>query len=249
MRSISILTLNVKAYEDAEPTEIYKKILSTKADVVCLQEDLYSNHNEINGYKKVVKCKGEKYHKDFLSNSIYVKKDIYNDIEFNESVDITYKDSIRCSSLIKIYGITISNVHLTGGRYDDQKYEKYENAKSIQLDNLVSKFKPDIILGDFNGESVDDEVKKSIKDYKLYKKLKQNQKSKYINYSLSGHNYLLNKKYTKAYEENDVRPTSVYGGVPDWVYYNRKILYKVKVKKIETLDITDHNGILITFKY
>ena len=184
-----------------------------------------------------------------MSNSIYVKKEIYNDIEFNKSVDITYKDSIRCSSLIKIYGITISNVHLTGGRYDDQKYEKYENAKSIQLDNLVSKFKPDIILGDFNSESVDDEVKKSIKDYKLYKKLEQNQKSKYINYSLSGHNYLLNKKYTKAYEENDVRPTSVYGGVPDWVYYNRKILYKVKVKKIKTLDVTDHNGILITFKY
>ena len=242
---ISILTLNVKAYEDANPDDIYKRILSTKADVVCIQEDLYSNNKKLKGYKKIIKCKAEKYEDDFLSNSIFVKNEIINMTELKKSSDIKYKNSVRCSSLLKIYGITIANVHLTGGRYDDEKYEKYEKAKMIQLDKLVNKYKADVIVGDFNSDSTEDEVKKSLKNYKLYKNLNKKQKDQYINYSLSGHNYLLTKNYTKAYTEKNVRPTSVYGGVPDWFYYKNQILNVLNVKKIEALDVTDHNGILV----
>ena len=241
-----ILTLNVKAYEDATSDEIYTRLLVMNADVVCIQEDLYSNNKKLTGYTKIVKCKGEKYGNDFLSNSIFVKNEFVNKTSYNKSCDLTYKNSVRCSSLIKIFGVTIASVHLTGGRYDDQKYEKYKKARMRQLDKLVVKYKPDVILGDFNSESVEEELKRSLKNYNLYNNLDEKHKKKYIKYSLSGHNYLLNNRYTKAYEEKRVRPTSIYGGVPDWFYYKNEVLKIVNVSLISFMDLTDHNGILVT---
>ena len=238
--------MNVKAYEDATYDEIYRKLLVVNADVVCIQEDLYSNNKKLNGYTKIVKCKAEKYGNDFLSNSIFVKNEFANKISYNKLCDITYKNSVRCSSLINIFGVTIANVHLTGGRYDDKKYEKYEKARMRQLEKLVTKYNPDVIVGDFNSESVKEELKKSLRNYDLYNNLDEKHKKQYIKYSLSGHNYLLNKRYTKAYKEKRVRPTSIYGGVPDWFYYKNEVLNIVNVSLLSFMDVTDHNGILVT---
>ncbi len=60
----------------------------------------------------------------------------------------------------------------------------------------------------------------------------------------SGHKYLESKGYYAAFTADDIEPTSLSGGNPDWVYV--KSFIKVhSVQVIEFLDLSDHNGLLL----
>ena len=61
-----------------------------------------------------------------------------------------------------VFGISIANLHLEGGRFvdlelDDENFQKYLNIKLGLLDEVL-KLSPDIILGDFNSVYCNDKI-------------------------------------------------------------------------------------------
>ena len=85
-----------------------------------------------------------------VTNSFFVKKGIK--YTTSRQVKLELDDSVpKCASFLKIGKIVIANTHLTGGRTDDYNYENLLTLK-IDLMKLILTKKPDIIVGDFNGE-------------------------------------------------------------------------------------------------
>ena len=55
------------------------------------------------------------------------------------------------AAMIDFNGIVIANVHLCGGRYDDQYYKDYMTTKVDSM-KVVLSYGPNIVVGDFNGD-------------------------------------------------------------------------------------------------
>jgi hypothetical protein len=133
---LSVLTLNVYSYlkcTGAMTCNIINDLLQQyKPDLACTQEDWLDasypyeiEPYQFQGYAMVSQCKAEKFYGEDMSNRIYIRNDLLNLASNSAEIDITDQcGTLRCASVATIKGITIANLHMCGGRYDDMLYHK-----------------------------------------------------------------------------------------------------------------------------
>lgn len=209
-----------------------------------------------------------------LGNTIYVKSEI--NVEFSWDFELNSKMFIgrnyipRCVSIVTIGGITITNVHLTGGKYEDEHYKSNLDIKGKQLEEIVKRFQPDIICGDFNGEYTTERALKQLKTNPVYlEDIKngqaiKNKTGQFLRYQNGWSNLFKQPMddtflYKPAYTEDEVKETSMFHGVPDWVLYKPQYLTKKDVQQLIGYEkttteapgkpiLSDHDGLLVTFE-
>ena len=270
--SFSITTFNVRCYQNASPSEISFFLESVNADVVCLQEHVSTIFLPTKKYILATQCKAEKLSKAFanldhienddvendvyMCNAIYVKKSFlqrnYWRLQTDGVVFPHYNlesiGSVRCATIVDVGGIRIANMHLSGGRDDDRFYKALAQEKAEQIKEVVKKWQPDIILGDLNAESSEHEARMTLMRYNLYRNLQPFEKEEFLKFYLCGHKALESLGYKTVQTEQQVRPTSVYGGVPDWIYVKADSKCSlVGVEKLQTIPkLSDHNALIGT---
>ena len=153
----------------------------------------------------------------------------------------------RCACVVTVAGVTIANVHLSGGRYDDAQAPRNPTLKTQQVAALVEAYHPDLIMGDFNGEpTVPDVLKSYLHHINVPVAVFQP-------YFTAGHAYLRDSGYhaVPATSLTGSPVTSKFGTTPDWVYYlpTRLAAAEARVVDFVTEDFTDHNAIVARFAY
>lgn len=252
-KRIKVLTFNVQCYERASPDQIVAFIEESNADVVCMQEHVSSVQLPLKKYSLVSLCTGEKTkdNKSRVSNAILITKQLSKQVKKMSTDVIKFAkkradDVERCATIVCVDGICIANVHLTGGRIDDKQFRTLAAQKADQVETLVRAAVPDVIVGDFNAESNDVEALRTLATYPLFLSLGDVDKELFLNYYLAGHKRLQTMGYFTALSELATRPTSIYGGVPDWVYTQKGGRARVVgYERLNTLPhLSDHNALL-----
>jgi hypothetical protein len=147
--------------------------------------------------------------------------------------------------------IKIVNTHLCGGKYADLNIHDEINEKTDELKKIslsVGKEEIDIIAGDFNGihpllynaKFKPEYLKKINIDDSIYEK-----------YITDGHSYLENELHMKCalpIKNISSISTTPYDTVVDYIYYNPRKMSLIEFNIIDTLDVTDHKGVLVKFE-
>lgn len=246
---LKVATINVEFYNTCNNNRncprFFDLIDRVEADVICVQEEISQRHMTLNNYEFIGSCNGGN-----LGNSIYVNKNSLGTISEFKDIDITQECVVRrCGFFINIKGVTIVNVHLCGGRYDDVSYQQLQRVRYNQISKIIDSlgFVPDLIVGDFNGESTIESARNTLKNYPFVNNLKDSEKEKFFNY-YSSHILALEKYgYKPAYTVQEIGPTSKFGGNPDWMYYLNTKLSPISADMIPLLEYTDHNGVVVNF--
>lgn len=257
-QTIRILTFNVQCYERASLAQIVAFIEKSNADIVCLQEHVSSVQLPSKKYSLTSLCTAEQKERQaeqmYVSNAIFVSKDYLKRAKKVSADAFQFAkkrsgDVERCAAIFCFDGICVATVHLTGGRNDDKQFRTLATEKAEQVEALVRAAAPDVIVGDFNAESCEAEALRTLSTYPLYLSLPDVDKELFLNYYLAGHKRLQTMGYLTALSELATRPTSIYGGVPDWVYTRKD--GSARVIGYERLDaitpnLSDHNALLVT---
>lgn len=253
--TVSVASLNVQFYKDDKEGKIIELINNYDVDVFCTQEDLKSRSDQLKEalfYFPAATCIGQGQ-SDRLMNSIYTKLNVSIIATNDFNLETPKHLPPRCGSTVTIkkHGNTvkITNLHLTGGRYDDEQYYRSENVKEAQI-KQVFKGSPSIIVGDFNSEIEESDALTQLAKYPLYEKLNIKDKKKFLTYYQSWANEISKANYHVAFQAANIGPTSRFGGNPDWCLY-RDGMKPVDLELIDVLSgnpqITDHNGFIIDF--
>ncbi|KNC87828.1 hypothetical protein SARC_00085 [Sphaeroforma arctica JP610] len=125
----------------------------------------------------------------------------------------------RSAVVVQYNGLSIANVHLTGGRFDDRGFEAYVDAKSREIDNIVSKWDPDLVVGDFNADTTVHQADRAGQALVCgYTSLPQSTKATFRSYYGDVHTRLEQWGYRACTPTVPPYQTSVYGGMVDWIY-------------------------------
>ena len=262
---VTVATLNVEFFRRCGAARLCSHIADRlgDADVLCLQEDLVrvrtrdgtvvSKALPLPGYTLVAQGVGESMgqaglgHMHHLANSTYVRHRYAEHVASSSVVLPTPPDMVpRCAAVTTLAsGTCIANVHLSGGRYDDKQADRVRLLKTGQLRATLG-FRPDIVLGDFNGQPLVPDTD-SMKEY-----VKSLGVSEYGFVALftGGHVFLRQRGYA-AVPLDPGASTSMFGTTPDWVYYRPERLEPTRVRVEDFVSgdaLTDHNAIVATFR-
>ncbi|CAF0731578.1 unnamed protein product [Rotaria sordida] len=257
------MTFNVQFYKTSKtPKRIASLIFNHQPDVVCLQENIqyydwtmakFAPLNLSSYYMLAAECEADKHPYSHLSNTIYVHQKHSKYVQTLHSINLMiFNETQRCAAVIQLYNTKISNVHLCGGRYDDQKYEYLQEHKHLQLERLIKTYNPDIIMGDFNGEDSDEAAMKQLDQYSFYKMLNETNKALFVHYYMSGARYLRDQTtYVPAYKESSIGVTSAFGGTPDWIYVKNLTRLTGKIYNYDTIttNLSDHNAVIVEYLF
>ena len=166
--------------------ELFKKLITEKGiELLLTQEDDIDNNDDTSESVKVYTLNGYDGNEDNSSRFSFVS--CIN--SHNEGILPFYRGVEPRNAIIitdKVFGISIANLHLEGGRFvdlelDDDTFSKYLEIK-VGLLKEVLKSSPDIILGDFNSVYCDNLalLNKMYEGQKAYYDNKRNSDLKYI---------------------------------------------------------------------
>lgn len=261
------MTFNVEVFNTAKgnTSKISNRIIRYQPDIVLLQETLYpSPLSPITGYANIGVCIAEpltwKQVQDYfpssqnlsLANSIWVKQSFLetHPILKLETFNMSHLSSTpRCSVIAFFKDFSVANVHLAGGRFDDETFANEHTpdvmlSKDISLYYLIQAYHPTIVGGDFNGEVDPEKVNKDLAKYTLYQRLSESARRRFRYFFTSGHGTLSAFGYAPIYDEKDMISTTRFGPVADWIYSNR--MFTVNHQSlIYALDISDHNVVMV----
>ena len=255
MEQLSILSINVEFFKEANPRQFAELIIEVNPDIVLIQEDVISDNqsslqqtNLIKEYIHMGSCKAQKLGIGFLGNSIFIRKNLSNKSETLSSITLKGCSTPRCSIIVKVNNIIIANVHLCGGFLDDAHFRKLKNIKSLEIEQLFQNVKNiDIIAGDFNAESETTGAITSLNKYDRYNRLNEEEKLQFLKYYTSFSEILNESEFLPA---DQIGSTNVFGGISDWFFFNYKTCKQINFKKIEMINkkLSDHNGIFAIFE-
>lgn len=245
---------------------------SLDSEVVCLQEDLNRiswEEASLGRYRVASRALAEKLPKlddfgreKFLCNTILIRRDSLGELGRTGATDATENGKVpRSAAFAEFRGFLIGNLHLSGGRYDDPEFRSSPGVKARQVFR-VARYAlqtfgrlPDIVAGDFNGERDPKESVLTLQTYPLFRRLNSIDQSAFLEWYSAAHVAMKLFAYEPAYEEGEVRPTSVYGGVPDWVYVRRSSRVLLSPKSPERSfgfdpksSVSDHASITVFFE-
>jgi hypothetical protein len=257
-QTLNVLTINVQAYESvggntdmiASRINLLQRELDD-IDVICVQEDLANLTMMIENFTRIATCGAENINDDILTNSIWVNNSLVGMVKILPEVEITSGCKVpRCVSSISIKGIRIANTHLCGGRFDDPYFNDLLGVKENEITTLIRNVDPDIIVGDFNAGYDPERVQKSLAQYNLYRGLSANDKINFLRFYSSMHDTIRSYGYIPAYDEETIAKTSIYGGLPDWIYFLPDKVHVSSAQLVEfttPVQLSDHDGVYVKF--
>lgn len=178
---------------------LFKNLITEKGiELLLTQEDDIDNNDDTSESVKVYTLNGYDGNEDNSSRFSFVS--CIN--SHNEGILPFYRGVEPRNAIIitdKVFGISIANLHLEGGRFvdlelDDDTFSKYLEIK-VGLLKEVLKSSPDIILGDFNSVYCD--------NLALLNKMYEGQKAYYDNKRNSDLKYIKNEE--EGYSLNSFR--------------------------------------------
>lgn len=267
---LSILTLNVQhykvisgLYQEVDDNEEHtyqafgERILKEMPDVVCLQEDVYPRPYSLgleSAYTEVVHCLAEAFVPDpsRLANTILVRKSRALVVTGSGTLALDNGGGVdRCVAYAVVNDVKIANTHLQGGRFEDVEYASLQTVKSREVVQIIRELKPDVIVGDFNGGKPET-AERTLRDHPVYRSLSVEAKEQFVTYYAGVHTTLRTLGYASAYEEEDVKTTSIFGGVPDWIYVNPKVVVvqggPTVLSDVLRDQLSDHAGVITRIK-
>ena len=193
--SFNVYSWNGYAAGRSNFDERFKKLITEKGiELMLTQEDDIDNNDDTSESVKVYTLNDDDGNDDNSSRFSFVS--CIN--SHNEGILPFYRGvSPRNAIIIKdrVFGITIANLHLEGGRFvdlelNDDTFSKYLEIK-VGLLKEVLKSSPDIILGDFNSVYCNNLVllNKMYEGQKSYYDNKRNSDLKYIKDEEEGYSY------------------------------------------------------------
>jgi hypothetical protein len=242
--TLSLISFNVfgfhKIRNNAEKKLLFEEIISMYSpDLLLLQEDLLSqyppNYDKLTGSPSI----------EGLMNTILVRSDLLSHVTKVFQTQRLMTDERlsvdRSATSIIFKGISICNFHLSGGKVDDVYFKEIVDLRNRQVQPFTGY---DIIAGDFNGNPYDNKFALS---HPIFMTASQSDQQIFKQYFKSGHKPLLEAGMASVHID---RPTDVFGGNPDHVYYDAKKLRILAVNVIDmiTLDLSDHNAIYVSMK-
>lgn len=263
----SLLCWNIRGFQSTSAAKIAGFISWQNADIVCLQEDVNLVDLEKrlkDTYFVASTCNGESVSPDFvwnatqnvvseeqkdkvsLCNTILVKKSLSHLVTATKEFQFKRRGTVeRSVCSIRFAGLVIANTHLCGGRHDDQHYATLLDVKAEEMAQIVKNITPDIIVGDLNGEDNWFEALSTLNEYPLFENLATAEKELFLQYYRSAHVFLRENGYVPAFAEKDLRPTSAYGGVPDWIYVKSGLQGNIfEVSRVQAIpSYSDHNAL------
>jgi hypothetical protein len=258
MSELSIVTVNIE-YGNRNYNKIKERtdlITKNNPDFIFIQE-CEIECIKLNNYTIV-----QFPHNKVELVEIFIKNDSLWEIYFTEQFNSTYSYTTRACRIIYVKHkytnkiMKLANIHLCGGRYDENDYiggmlvgsiNDIHNRKLEILRELVDKYNIDIIAGDFNSDIncykynkvATEQLKffKNISPKTKYKIFEEWNKCPYI--YLKNNNYTLSSK-TKGY-------TSIYKTHPDSIWYKNCNEKQMSYIDLITKYLSDHNGIYSLF--
>ena len=197
--SFNVYSWNGYAAGRSNFDERFKKLITDKGiELLLTQEDDINNNDDTSESVKVYTLNGYDGNEDNSNRFSFVS--CIN--SHNEGILPFYRGVSPRNAIIikdKVFGISIANLHLEGGRFvdlelNDDTFSKYLEIK-VGLLKEVLKSSPDIILGDFNSVYCDNLV--------LLNKMYEGQKSYYDNKRNSDLKYI--KDEEEGYSLNSFR--------------------------------------------
>lgn len=265
MTTFTVLTLNIKCYSMASAATIARRIEEIGADVVCLQEDIIDTYplpslyyrrvaTSVSSDLRATRKQRQKRHslEDSIYNTIYVRTNRLSDVSGAgmclSDLQAPFPIERRSCAAVDFSGVRIANVHLSGGAYEDATYAMtMPNIKAHEIEKVLRVVQPCMVVGDLNGERDPKFATKQLVAYRPYAAAKDQQR--YLHYHCAAHAPLEKAGLTASCTENAICPTSVHGGVPDWIYYDKQHITQVgQAQRINTLHITDHCAIIAHFR-
>ena len=238
-----------------------KIVAGSDADVVALQEDVQPRPVGLPAaYRQVATCRAEvlRHTNQHLHNTWLVRRAFPGDVQPRVPPALVLAAAgcrtARCAASVVLAGsggrtLTLTNVHLCGGRIDDPAYQTLQRVKARELRLVLDNVKPDVVVGDFNGERAIERARRQLEGHPLYRRLRTDeQRQVFLEFYRSCHDLLDRRGYVPVYDEALVRRTNSFGGVSDWVYVRHRLLHFVRnVRVIDTGRHSDHQGILVEF--
>ena len=254
--SIQIATVNAYLQADCEPfyRHLAKKLkLLNNPDIVCLQESPTKElleKSELGEHYKVI-CESSPKSDDDCCERLVTMISKNSKWRFKTCYKMMLKQCAtdRVIQLVTVScgdtKIRIGNLHLCGGKYDDEEYESATLSKlrSVKEEAIISLKSADVIVGDFNSLENPFKQKGYIKYiHELGWKDDQIETWNQAPFDKLKDLGYLRAKYNKS--------TSMFGGTPDAVWY-RPDLVPIKIHGIDmgakTQLASDHNGISVQF--
>jgi hypothetical protein len=170
------------------------------------------------------------------------------------------------------------SVHLTGGRFDDEAYEKIGSAREEQLRSVIDAVQaanesmsenghtsaqpvPLVLAGDFNAHITGKLARQTLRSYRTFQQAaKKGREKEFLQYITSGHSFLHEKGFQAAYYPDGapdryvgarMNRTSKYGGVVDWIYFPQRIVStKQQPKIIDSIGrgVSDHQAVQVVLQ-
>ena len=240
-------------------------ILFFQEDIETIMENQTKILLERKNFRLVSYCKSEKYTKNEkeiqIINSIYIRNDIADnsDVETNDGkmdencigyIDKNLKkyESARCyaSAKIKIGNkdIILVTTHLCGGKFADMYYEESSDEKNIEIEKIFTELKnkygdiPSIFAADFNSIHKSRFLNENIPHYM---KVNDDTKKNITKYLTSGHKILEHNGLQVVIPDGYTTP---FKSIVDYTYYDPKKFKYIDSQIVNTLDVTDHNGVV-----
>jgi len=193
--SFNVYSWNGYAAGRSNFDERFKKLITEKGiELMLTQEDDIDNNDDTSESVKVYTLNEDDGNDDNSSRFSFVS--CIN--SHNEGILPFYRGVSPRNAIIikdKVFGISIANLHLEGGRFvdlelNDDTFSKYLEIK-VGLLKEVLKSSPDIILGDFNSVYCNNLVllNKMYEGQKSYYDNKRNSDLKYIKDEEEGYSY------------------------------------------------------------
>ena len=261
MSFISIVTVNIE-YGNKNRKLIKEKsdiIAKYNTDIILVQEcdktaiDFSNDYNYID-YSSMNSEIIDVYLK---KKSKWIQDSI---IEFNTTLSYTTRTcKIIClKNKITNQLIKIANIHLCGGRFDENdkiggmligNLKTIRTKKNEIIEKLVNQYNVDIIAGDFNSDLIcylnNDTLQKQHLNY-LQKISPKKSLKVYQEWNSTPYKYLFNNNYSLAFlDTNKNNYTSIYKTHPDSIWFKKGLFIQNEYKYIDliTNTLSDHNAI------
>ncbi len=268
MSSISLVTVNIE-YGNRNRKKIKERsdlIIQNSPDIIFVQE---CNKKAINFKDNYDYIDYTIVNKEVVD--VYLRKDSEWKKEYITQFDTKYSYTLRTCKIIHLKNtntnkiIKLANVHLCGGRFDENdkvggmllgSVKEIHQRKNEVLDKLVNEYNIDIIAGDFNSDLIcylQNDLQPQHLSY--FKKISPN--TSIINFkewNIAPYNYLESKNYNLALALNlnksDIsisqtnKPnTSIFNTHPDSIWFKNGTQIEYKYIDLISNNLSDHNGI------
>ena len=226
---LSIYSQNVNLFRGSSIEALSSTLQQYKPSVVCLQE-CNGNSLSIPDYTRI--------EGSGVDTAIFVRTSLQLDTRTIRQLN-KYERCIIPTRYTTIVGIadilTIANVHLCGGRFDDAIWYQKPRCKFNMIDSVLG---VDIIVGDFNSALTLSEYANNI-----CTRSHEYDQSLCRNFFIGIHKYLTDKEYVLL--GGGLEPTTKFGVTADFIYVRSHLQLSLNYFKVlSKVTFSDHFPIM-----